>query len=139
MSISWERCTGSRSLCNVVTFSNRKKNVKYLWKIFWITHLWTTCVHFPNVQAKMSKRVKVLSLEHILKAIEPSKSFIPKLVKMLLAKCSNVVYRIECTLSVIVVKTKGSLNKHMSGHRFEINKGGQQLLYKHFNSANHSI
>ena len=39
----------------------------------------------------------------------------------------------------IVGETKGSLNKRMSGHRFEINNEGHQLLYKHFNSPDHSI
>jgi hypothetical protein len=44
-------------------------------------------------------------------------------------KSSNVVYGIECTLCG--GETKGSLNKRMSGHRFEIDNGGQQLPYKH--------
>jgi hypothetical protein len=58
-----------------------------------------------------------------------------------LAKSSNVVYGIECTLCglIYVGETKGSLNKRRSGHRFQINNGGQQLLYKHFNSPDHSI
>ena len=32
-----------------------------------------------------------------------------------------------------------SLNKRISGHRFEINHGGKQLLYQHFNQPDHSI
>ena len=59
----------------------------------------------------------------------------------LTCKSSNVVYGIECTLCglIYVGETKGSLNKRMSGHRFQINNGGQQLLYKHFNSPDNSI
>jgi hypothetical protein len=41
--------------------------------------------------------------------------------------------------SFMSAKTKGSINKGMSGHMFEINSGGQQLLYKHFNSPYNSI
>ena len=36
-------------------------------------------------------------------------------------------------------ETKGQLNKRINGHRSEINHGGSQLLYQHFNLPNHSI
>lgn len=44
-------------------------------------------------------------------------------------KTTNV-YGIECTLCglIYVGETKGSLNKRISGHRFQINNGGQQLF-----------
>lgn len=62
-------------------------------------------------------------------------------VKNLNCKSSNVVYGIECTLCglIYVGETKGSLNKQISGYRFQINDCGQQLLYKHFNSTYHSV
>jgi hypothetical protein len=70
-----------------------------------------------------------------------SRASLTSLSENLTWKISNVVYGIECTLCglIYVGETKGSLNKRMSGHRFEINNGGQQLLYKHFNSQDHSI
>ena len=68
-------------------------------------------------------------------------SFYTKTWENLNCKSSNVVYGIECNLCglIYVGETKGSLNKRISGHRFQINHGGQQLLYKHFNSPDHSI
>jgi hypothetical protein len=40
---------------------------------------------------------------------------------------------------VYVGETKVSCNKRISTNRFQINDGGNQLLYKHFNSPDHSI
>ena len=37
------------------------------------------------------------------------------------------------------VETQGHLNKRNSGHRFQINDSGGQLLYRHFNQPDHSI
>jgi hypothetical protein len=47
----------------------------------------------------------------------------------------------ECNLCglIYVGKTKGALHKRISGHMFQINNGGNQLLYKHFNSPDHFI
>lgn len=54
---------------------------------------------------------------------------------------SNLIYGIECSLCGIVYvgETKGQLNKRISGHRFQINHGGNQLLYRHFNLPDHSV
>ena len=54
---------------------------------------------------------------------------------------SNVVYGIECTLCglIYVGETKGQLRKRINGHRYEINHGGNQLVYQHFNQVDHSI
>ena len=41
--------------------------------------------------------------------------------------------------AIYVGETKGQLNKRISGHRFQINDNGGQLLYRHFNQPNHSI
>ena len=56
-------------------------------------------------------------------------------------KSSNVVYGIECDLCglIYVGETMGQLNKRISGHRFQINHGGNQLIYQHFNQPDHSI
>ena len=40
---------------------------------------------------------------------------------------------------IYVGETKGQLNKRVSGHRFQINDNGGQLLYRHFNRPDHSI
>ena len=56
-------------------------------------------------------------------------------------KSENVVYAIECTLCglIYVGETKGELRKRMNGHRSQINNGGNQLLYRHFNLPDHSV
>ena len=53
-------------------------------------------------------------------------------------KSSNVVYDVECTFCglIYVDETKGQLLNRMSGHRFEINHGSNQVLYQHFNLPN---
>ena len=38
-----------------------------------------------------------------------------------------------------VGETKGQLRNRMSGNRYEINHGSNQLLYQHFNLPDHSI
>ena len=56
-------------------------------------------------------------------------------------KTNNVVYGIECSLCglIYVGETQGALHKHINGHRYEINNGGNQVLYQHFNKPDHSI
>ena len=56
-------------------------------------------------------------------------------------KSYNIVYAIECTLCglIYVGETKGELRKRMNGHRSQINNGGNQLLYRHFNLPDHSV
>ena len=56
-------------------------------------------------------------------------------------KSANVVYGIECGLFglIYVGETKGRLRSRLNGHRFQINHGGYQLLYRHFNLPDHSI
>ena len=56
-------------------------------------------------------------------------------------KSRNVVYGIDRTICglVYIGETKGQLNKRMTGHRFEINHDGNQLLYHHFNQLDHSV
>lgn len=40
---------------------------------------------------------------------------------------------------IYVDEPQGSLSKRKPGHRFQINNGGQQLSYKHFNFPDHSV
>ena len=56
-------------------------------------------------------------------------------------KSYNIVYAIECTLCglIYVWETKGELRKRMNEHRSQINNGGNQLLYRHFNLPDHSV
>ena len=53
----------------------------------------------------------------------------------------NVVYDIECSLCglIYVGETKGKLRTRMSGLRSKINTKGSQLLYRHFDQADHSV
>lgn len=48
------------------------------------------------------------------------------------------IFVVVCGL-IYVGETKGLLNNRISGHRFLINNGCQQLLYKHFYSTDHSV
>ena len=59
----------------------------------------------------------------------------------LTCRTSNLIYGIVCSLCglIYVGETKGQFNKRISGHRFQINDNGGQLLYRHFNQPNHSI
>ena len=52
---------------------------------------------------------------------------------------SYFVYGVECSLCglIYVGETKGQLRNRMSGHRYEINHGSNQLLY--FTLPDHSI
>ena len=56
-------------------------------------------------------------------------------------KSGKVVYALECDLCglIYVGETKGQLRKRVNGHRSEINNGGGQLFYQHFNQADHSV
>ena len=53
----------------------------------------------------------------------------------------NVVYAIECVLCglVYIGETMAPLNTRINGHRYQINKNGNQLIYQHFNQPDHSI
>ena len=53
-----------------------------------------------------------------------------------LTRCTRVH---KCIRNLYVGETKGQLNKRISGHRFQINDNGGQLLYRHFNQPDHSI
>ena len=90
---------------------------------------------------KKCKTCDILITRNYFKSNLTNQVLYTKTGENLTCKSSNVVYGIECTLCglIYVGETKGSLNKRMSGHRFQINNGGQQLLYKHFNSPDHSI
>jgi hypothetical protein len=90
---------------------------------------------------KHCKTCDILITKNYFKSNLTNQVFYAKTGENPTCQSSNVVYGIDCTLCglIYIRETKGSLNKRMSGHRFEINNGGQQLLYKHFNSPDHSI
>jgi hypothetical protein len=87
------------------------------------------------------KSCDILITRNYFKSNSTNQVLYTKTGEILTCKSSNVVYGIECILCghIYVGETKGSLNKRMSVHMFQINNGGQQLLYKHFNSPDHSI
>ena len=91
--------------------------------------------------AKNCKTCDVMITDNLFTSNLTGRQFCTKTFENLTCKSSNVVYGIECSLCwlVYVGETKGSLNKRISAHRFQINNGGNQLLYKHFNSPDHSI
>lgn len=98
------------------------------------------CVLFLNVLPKTVKPDDILITKTSFISNLIGNRFNTKTWKNWNCKTTNV-YGIECTLCglIYVGETKGSLNKRISGHRFQINNGGQQLLYKHFNSPDHSV
>ena len=70
-----------------------------------------------------------------------NKQYSTRSYENLSCKSKNLVYGIDCSICglLYVGETKGQLNTRMNGHRFNINNNGQQLLYQHFNQADHSI
>ena len=69
------------------------------------------------------------------------RSFSTHSFENLSCKSYNIVYAIESTLCglIYVGEIKGELRKRMNGHRSQINNGGNQLLYRHFNLPDHSV
>lgn len=59
----------------------------------------------------------------------------------LICKPTNIAYGIEFNICGLgyVGETKRQLNKRMCGHRFDINSGGNELLYQHFNQPDYCI
>ena len=56
-------------------------------------------------------------------------------------KTSYLIYGRLCSLCglIYVGGTKCQLNKRISGHRFQTDDNGGQLLHRHFNQPDHSI
>jgi len=61
---------------------------------------------------------------------------------------SNLTNKTYSTLPILFIdwsalsvdgETKSQLNKRMNGHRSEINRAGNQIIYQHFNQPNHSV
>jgi hypothetical protein len=94
-----------------------------------------------SCSAKNCKTCYVLITGNVSTSNQTGRYFCTKTLENLTCRSSNVVYSIECNLCglVYVGETKGLLNKRISAHRFQINNGGNHLLYKHFNSLDHSI
>ena len=75
----------------------------------------------------------ILITDNLFTSSFTGKSYLYASAENLDCKSRKVVH--ECTIcgSVYVGETKGKLNKRMTGLRFEINHGGNQFLYQHFN------
>jgi len=92
-------------------------------------------------KARNCKTCPILITDSTFKSSLTNKQFITNSFQDLNCKSSNVIYAIECNLCglVYVGETKGQLSKRINGHRFNINNGGKQILYQHFNQEDHSI
>ena len=88
-----------------------------------------------------SKTCKILIIDNSFSSNFTKRSFTTHSFDNLSCKPTNLVYGIECGLCglIYVGETKGQLRSRMNGHRFQINYGGNQLLYRHFNLPDHSI
>lgn len=53
---------------------------------------------------------------------------------------TNLVYRIECSLCwlIYVGEMNGQWNSRMNGNGFDVNNGSNKMLYRYFNSHDHS-
>ena len=91
--------------------------------------------------SKNCKTCKILITDNSFSSNFTKRSFTTHSFDNLSCKSTNLVYGIECGLCglIYVGETKGQLRSRMNGHRFQINHGGNQLLYRHFNLPDHSI
>ena len=95
----------------------------------------------PN-DCKVSKcGARILITDNCFSNNLTKRSFSTHSFEDLSCKSYNIVYAIERTLCglIYVGETKGELRKRINGHRLQINKGGNQLLYRHFNLPDHSL
>ena len=93
------------------------------------------------MQFKKCKTCKVLIKETQFTSGLTNKTYHTRSWDDLSCKSSNVVYGVECSLCglIYVGETKGQLFNRLSGHRYEINHGSNQVFYQHFNLPDHSI
>ena len=91
--------------------------------------------------SKNCKTCNILITDNSFSSNLTKPSFSTHSFENLSCKSYNIVYAIECTLCglIYVGETKGELRKRMNGHRSQINNGGNQLLYRHFNLPDHSV
>ena len=91
--------------------------------------------------SKNCKTCDILIADNSFSSNLTKRSFSTHSFENLSCKSYNIVYAIECTLCglIYVGETKGELRKRMNGHRSQINNGGNQLLYRHFNLPDHSV
>ena len=94
-----------------------------------------------SCNSKNCKTCKILIKETQFTSGLTNKTYHTRSLDDLSCKSSNVVYGVECSLCglIYVGETKGQLRNRISGHRYEINHGSNQLLYQHFNLPDHSI
>jgi hypothetical protein len=117
---------------------SKLKIVIFPYKIFLMNPIQTSWLQSLNILPKIVKFFDILSIHNFFTSNFKGVISIPKLSKLwLVSRSSNVAFRAECSLCVGEIK--GSLQKRVSVHRFQIHNDGIQLLYKHFNSPDHSI
>ena len=92
-------------------------------------------------RSKNCKTCGILITDNSFSSNLTKRSFSTHSFEDLSCKSENVVYAIDCTLCglIYVGETRGELRKRMNGHRSQINNGGYQLLYRHFNLPDHSV
>ena len=90
---------------------------------------------------KNCKTCKILITDNSFSSSFTKRSFTTHSFENLSCKSTNLVNGIGCGLCglIYVGEMKGQLRSRMNGHRFQINHGGNQLLYRHFNLHDHSI
>ena len=102
--------------------------------------VWPKWLQISKCGSKNSKTCGIIITDNSFSSNLTKRSFSTHSFEDLYCKSENVVYAIECTLCglIYVGETKGELRKRMNGHRSQINNGGNQLLYRHFNLPDHS-
>ena len=90
---------------------------------------------------KNCKTCNILITNNSFSSNSTKRSFSTHSFENLSCRSYNIVHAIECTLCglIYVGEAKGQLRSRMNGHRFQINHGGNHLLYKHFNLPDDSI
>ena len=100
----------------------------------------TDCT-IAQCRSKNCKTCKTLITDNSFSSNFTKRSFTTHCFDNLSCKSTNLVYGIECGLCglIYIGETKDQLRSRMNGHRLQINHGGNQLLYRHFNLPDHSI
>ena len=105
--------------------------------MFMISHR----VTYPSVEIYRCKTYPILDTSGSFTGSLTYKSYCTQGFEDINCKTSYLIYGILCSLCglIYVGETKCQLNKRISGHRFQIDDNGGQLLHRHFNQPDHSI
>jgi hypothetical protein len=111
------------------------------YKILLINRIQTSWLLSPLIPHKKWKTWDILITHYAFRSNLTGSNFCTKSFENLTWKSSNIVYVREFNLCglIYVGETKGVLHERISGHRFQINDPGNQLLYMYiyFNSPDH--